>query len=394
MHKIRTHHNHPQGRIFSWMVLILGTGIGLILPILPNFVKSIVKTDFGVSLFFAAMALITILAALSSTVIFKRVERAKITKYSFAICGAISLFLIFVTTLTELSIAQSISVWFNLFLLMTLALFVRDFSKSTDLGKEEGLFYLFQNIGYFIGPILGGFLSVYFGYEFVFILAAIVMFSGLFYFYKQHTIEQHPAIVNLPKTTASGLIKNIREYFSSKERTKAYAITFIVMGWVGFKRLYIPLYVFMTGYVESMSGLILALGILPLMFFEVAVGKYADKKGIKIPISLGFLIMGLILFVVFLSPFPLLNFALLILVNLGLALIEPLQEYFLFKNLPKEKEDELYGIYMTADPVSYFVVPAIGALILLVLPFKFLFLSFGALTLLASFLAWTMLKDQ
>ena len=163
---------------------------------------------------------------------------------------------------------------------------------------------------------------------------------------------------------------------------------------VGFRNLYIPLYVISMGYLESVSGIILALGILPLILLEVKVGKYADKKGLKMPISFGFLIIGINLILVALSPYVLLNFALLILSNIGMALVEPLQKDFLFKHLPQEKEDNLYGVHMTADPIGFFISSALGALILIFINFNALFFAFGILTLLSCVASLKLIKED
>ncbi|MFH1218278.1 MAG: MFS transporter [Candidatus Peregrinibacteria bacterium] len=392
--KILTYHKHEKGRVLAWMALIMGTGVGLNLPMFPNYVKSIVGTDIATSIFYATTSVVVLIAALLSTIIFKKIHRTTITKTSLIGLGLIFIFFIFATRITELAIINTLKVWFNLFLLMTLALFVRDFAKEHNLGEKEGRFYTFSNIGYLIGPLLGGFLASIFDYEMVFILSALIFISGFVYFYHQHVIEKHPSIIDRKMTTKAKLIKNTKDYFKNINRTKAYLITCTQMAWYGFKRLYIPLFVVSMGYVESMSGLIMSIGIIPFILMEVRVGKYADKHGVKNPLTIGFLIMGITTILVFFSPYPLLSFALIILSSIGGALVEPLQEFFLFKNLPEEQEDNLYGIYMTADPIAFFIVPAIGAAILFLLPFKFIFLVFGGIFMLASLFAHTKLKHS
>ena len=116
MHRVRTHHRHPQGRIFSWMVLMIGFGVGLVLPIFPNFVKSILHTDSAVSIFYAGMAFLMFIGALGSTIIFKKVERTTITKISLLVVAIVFFLLIFVTRLTELAILNTFRIWFNLFM--------------------------------------------------------------------------------------------------------------------------------------------------------------------------------------------------------------------------------------------------------------------------------------
>ncbi|MFH1284650.1 MAG: MFS transporter [Candidatus Peregrinibacteria bacterium] len=392
LRKIRTHHGHSEGRIFSLMVFIMGFGVSMLIPIFPNFVKSILHTDSATSLFYSGMALMMFAAAISSTIIFKKIQRTTITKISLLVSAIAFLLLVFVNRLVELSVINMIRSWFILFLIMSLALFVRDFSREKNLCEQEGFFYTFSNMGYLLGPLVGGFLAAYFGYEFVFALAAAVFITGLIYFYHKHVIQKHPAIINQKKTSTAKLIHNIKNYFKNPERTKIYLVTFALMSWFGFRRLYIPLYVVTAGFSDSITGIILAASIVPLILLEVAVGKYGDKKGIRIPVSAGFLIIALCLIGVYLSSNVWMDFTLLIIGNIGAALVEPLQESYLFKNLPREEEEDLYGIYMTADPMAYFLTPAIGAAILFLLPFESLFLIFGILILGASALAFTKLQ--
>lgn len=393
MRKIKTHLYHPTGKIFSKMAFINSFAIGLIFPIFPGFVKSMLHTEYAVSIFYSVMALMMFIAAIASTIIFKKVERTTITKASLLISGIIFFLLTFVTEVYELATLQSIRVWFNLFLLMTIALFIREFTKAERLGEQEGMSYRASAWGFLLGPLIGGFLANQFSYEFVFISTATILFIGLIHFYHLHIIQKHPAIINRKRIDKTKLINNFKEFFQNKNRRKVYLISITFMLWISFKRLYIPLYIVLSGYIESLTGIILALSIIPLILLEVKVGQYADKNGVKAPISLGFFIMGLIFIITFINPNPLINFFLLASINIGGAMVEPLQEYYLFKNLNKEKEDDLYGIYMTADPIAFFITPAIGALILFYLPFQYLFLVFGIIMLSASFFTKLNLKQ-
>lgn len=392
MQSIRTHHKHSEGKMFAWMVLILYLGISFTYPVFPNFVKEIVKNDKSVSIFYSAMAIAMLFAALASTVIFKKIDRAKITKWGFLIAAFSFFFLIFISRITELAVVRTIQVCANLFILMAISLYVRDFATKRNLGEEEGLFYTFSNIGVFFGPLLGGFFASKFGYEITFIMAAIILFCGFGYFYHKHTLQKHSAIISAPRISTTTFIKNIKDNFSNTERVKSYLITLFLMLWFGFRNLYIPLYILSQGYLESTSGLILSLGVIPYILLEIKVGKYAEKKGIKIPITIGFLLMGIVLLAIFISPYPILNFVLLILGNIGASFVEPLQEYSLFRNLSKEDEDRLYGVHMTANPIGFFLAPAIGVITLAFLPFSYLFLNFGIIMLLASGFFWFKLQ--
>jgi len=385
MEKIRTPNKSKEGRIFSWLALMLGLSVSLILPIFPNFVKSVLHTDESVSIFFSVMALMTLAGGLFSTVVFKKLQRTLVMKASFISLAVIYFMLIFVVRITELSVLTTIKSWFELLAVITISLFVRDFSNSKDFGEEEGRYFKFQNIGYLIGPLVGGFLASQFGYEIVFILSAGIVLGGFVYFYNHHVIKESMAIINMKKVSTVKFFDNIKNYFSDPNRTKAYFMSFSLMAWFMVKRLYLPLYVIASGYLSTVTGLIMSLGIIPFILLEEKIGKYAGEKGIRIPISSGFFIIAGALLLVFLCPFPILNFIIIILASIGAAFIEPIQEYYLLKNTPKDQEEDFYGIYSTSTTVSSFLTPVIGALVLAVLPFKFIFLVFAVLIAGAGF---------
>ncbi|MFH1533729.1 MAG: MFS transporter [Nitrospirota bacterium] len=394
MKKIRTHHKHEEGKKLAYLALITGIGASLTLPILPTFVKTILNTDTSVSVFYSGMAIMMLLAALVSTYLFKKVDRAKTVKGSLLITSAVFLFLVFTTRIHALSFLISLHVIFALFIAMSLSLYVRDFAKSKNLGEEEGKYFKYSNLGYLIGPLVGGFTGAYVGYELVFILSSLTFISAFFYFNHLHIVQNHPVLNSEDQLKSYQIVPNLKHYFTNKNRCKVFTFTLFLMMWTGFKRLYIPLYVVFSGYIESMSGIILALTIVPLILLEVKTGEYADKHGVRKPISMGFIIMAVSLLVIFFSPYTILNFGILILAHLGMAFVEPLQEYFLFKNMKKEEEDELYGVYMSADPIALFITPAIGALTLLLLPFNYLFLTFGVLMVIASATSWFTLRHS
>ena len=103
MYKLRTYHKHPEGRIFAWMALILAGGIGLLSPILPNFVKSIMHTDFSTSIFYSLMSIVTLVGATTSVIVFKKFQRTKIAKFGFIMLAVIYFLLVFVSKFIELN---------------------------------------------------------------------------------------------------------------------------------------------------------------------------------------------------------------------------------------------------------------------------------------------------
>ena len=138
------------------------------------------------------------------------------------------------------------------------------------------------------------------------------------------------------------------------------------------------------GYASDTAGLVISLSIIPFLLFEVPVGKYSDKHGLKKPIALGFFIVGFFLLGVMLSPYFFLDVLFLILANIGASFIEPLHDVYFFRNVTKKTEEDYYGIFITADPVAKFIGPAIISVSLLLLPFDWVFAVFGAIFFVAA----------
>ncbi|MEK7672712.1 MAG: MFS transporter [Patescibacteria group bacterium] len=393
IYKILTHHSHPQGKIFAYLALIFSLGICLVNPVFPGFAKTVLENEESISFLYVGIGIASLFTAILSSYLFRKFHRTTIAKTSLLFLAFISIALIFVTQSHSLLALAILRICFDVIVLITLGVFVRDFAKSKNLGKEEGLYYRYNNTGILIGVLLGGFLASNFGFELVFILSATAFLYAYFYLQNEHILENNPAIINKKTPEKIKILQNIKEFFKNKERAKAYVLTIGQIIWAGFKYLYIPLYVLRSGYVASMAGLILALEMLPMIFLEIKAGEYADKHGIKKLMAYGFLFIAALFIMVFFSPWPLVNFALLSLGGFGIAMIEPLEKSHLFKHLPKENEDSLYSIYMTAHPIGYLLAPLMGAGVLLLLPFNFLFLVFGLIMALMGAFAWLTLRD-
>lgn len=391
-YKIRTHYRHHEGKIFAWMSLILSAAICVTLPILPNFVKSVLNDDSSVSIFYSFLAIVTLISSLTSGFIFKKIERTTVAKIGLGTLAIISFLLIFVTELISMAILLALKTWLEMILLVTLSLLVREFAKAKNLGQEEGLRFKFQSTGALIGLLIGGFLASRADYELVFVFESMIALFGLAYFYQKHVIENHPAIINARHSEKSHVIKNIKEFFTNTDRAKIYIVAVSHMIWISFKYLYIPLYVVNSGYLPGMSGLILAMAIIPVIVFETKTGEFGDIYGLKKIITIGFLITGIMLTIIFISPWPLLNFGLLAITNVSSAFIEPMRETYFLKHTSKDRENDLYGIYLTSEQFANFLMPLIGVVTLAFLPFKFIFLTFGLLMFLAAIFSQTTLK--
>ena len=81
--------------------------------------------------------------------------------------------------------------------------------------------------------------------------------------------------------------------------------------------------------------------------------------------AIGFLIIAIITtFFNIISMVPIILIMMAV-VNIGAALIEPLQETYLFKIIKKKDEERFYGVYNTADPLANIIGPLIASVFVL-----------------------------
>ena len=147
--------------------------------------------------------------------------------------------------------------------------------------------------------------------------------------------------------------------------------------WWSLIYLFVPLYIIRSGLHVKWVGYFLFAVAIPLILFQYKFSKMAGKIGFKKLFKIGFFIpffFALLCFFVGNIYFVLLF---LVLASLGLAILEPTTEAYFFDILKGKQSLRFYGPYNTSIDVNHFVGRIISAVLLLFLPFKFVFLFFS-----------------
>ncbi len=243
-------------------------------------------------------------------------------------------------------------VWFNV------DLYIKHYSNASNLSGIEGKMGVFGNLGWLIGPILGGLVAARFGLPSVFIISALFTLIALVLF-----VEARPHDRELAPPKHDRFIHALKEYFKNSELRRLYVIyfglSFIYSAWA-----FIPVSLTQMGASVSTVGLIFGLSALPWVLFEYPVGKWADRRfGEKIFIVIGFTVVTAILFV-FGAARSLWPFIIALLIGItGTSLIERThQSYFL--KLVDESEVEKISIWRTAIGLGYITAPLLAAVML------------------------------
>ena len=128
------------------------------------------------------------------------------------------------------------------------------------------------------------------------------------------------------------------------------------------------------------------------MLFEFHFSKLAGKIGFKKIFKIGFLIPALLVIICFFINNIYIILGLLVLASIGLAMLEPTTEAYFFDTIKNKDECRFYGPYNTTVEVNDFLGKILSATLLIFLPFKYIFLLFGAFMLFFVFISFK-IKD-
>ncbi len=260
---------------------------------------------------------------------------------------------------------------------------IRDKSRETELARNEGVIYTLMNVAWVIGPLLAGILSEFLGVSFVFIISMIFMILALISF-KVSGVQDS----NLRKKIDRNMLKNFVEFFRNKNRVLAYIIGGGVPFWWALIYLFIPMFIIEKGLPIEWVGYFLFAVAIPMILFTYIFSKLAGKIGFKKLFKIGFFILfASALSCFFVSGIPTIFgfnniyiiLGILVLASVGMAMLESTVEAYFF-DLMKEKEElHFYGPYNTNLEVGRLIAYSVPSLILIFLPFKYIFLFFTAI---------------
>ena len=364
IHKVRTRHNR-EGKAFAHLKFLVSLAIASIASIYPNFIKGILGSDSRVGFFYSIIALLSLLVTLYSTQIFQKFKRVGIVNLTLSLSVGVYIILTAISSFGSLFVIEIMRVFSIVLIGLSITLFVRDFSKEEELGESEAELFVFDNLGYFLGPLVAGFLAFHYGFDSVFFLAALLSLIAYSYFNHQYFVKKHKHIKNKITLTKGTVLTNAKDFFKVSENRKSFFIKFALEYWWATFYFYVPLFIINLGFTQKISGLVVGAVVLPLIFLEVFVGKLADKKGYKNFLSLGFFILSGVLILISYFNDSVFSIFLLILTSFGVTMIEPIQDLHFFKTVKKGEEDRLFGILMLSFPLSEIIAPSLAGLSLI-----------------------------
>lgn len=256
--------------------------------------------------------------------------------------------------------------------MMAFGLLVKDNSCKRQLSRNEGIIYTVANMAYVIGPLLAAFVADRFGMNSVFTLGAVFLLISLVLF---KCSGMHDG--NVKKKTDDGILRNFFDFFKDKERRLAYYIRGGITFWWALIYLFVPIYIMRHGLGIKWVGYFLFSVAVPLVLCEYYFSKVAGRKGFRRIFSQGYLLVAVLVFACFFVSNIYMVLSLLTLASFGMAMLEPTTEAYFFDILKEKECLRYYGPYKTVQDVGNLLGKLFSALLLVFLPFEYLFLMFG-----------------
>jgi MFS family permease len=251
---------------------------------------------------------------------------------------------------------------------------VRDKTKNGSVAKNEGLIYTSLNLAWLVGPLIAGFIAEKYGINKVFLFAAVMIFLSLALF-DIFNIHDGRKCEKIDKNS----FKIFINFFKTKKLLKSYILSGGGNFWWALIYTYIPIYMIQKGLSDITVGYFLFAIVIPLILSEYYFGKLAGKIGFKKMFVIGFSLLGIISIVCFFISNIYWLLAFLVLASFSVAMIEPTTEAYFLNIITPSQRDKYYGPYSTSIDINMFIATMAGAIILLFLPLKFVFLLFGAI---------------
>ncbi|MBO7645137.1 MAG: MFS transporter [Alphaproteobacteria bacterium] len=244
-----------------------------------------------------------------------------------------------------------------------LPLFISDFSKGIGMEKLNARFHLWANVGALFAPVFAMTVVSHFAgnYRTPFLAAGIIYFSGLLFFKHFGIVQQDKVLKHVTiRRTIRALRIGTKAFFNRPGMLQAYMVNFGFYALRSMRLLYVPIVVIENGFSNETLGIILSLGILPYIIIESFIGKLMKKYGIKIWLTLGFLLFALCsFFATFVSGHWLL--VIFILWQIPGAFMEASHDLLFFNEMPKQEQSRFYGIFRTSVNFPNVIAPILGA---------------------------------
>ncbi len=378
---------HPF-RFLYFVSFIFAIQYGLVLYINSSFLEQVVG-EKTVGLVFTVASIISILFLFEIPRILNHFGNYKTTIF-FVIANALSLFLMATVNSNYVAIIAFLFYTLtNYCLLLTLDVFIEEYTLRAKVGRIRGVFLTIRNLAILVAPSIAVLLLTHGSYFGVYVSAALCIISSLLFIFPHLKNFKDPIYKRI---SVHETLKKIGQDVNLK---RLYLSEFLLCFFYSWMIIYMPIYLHQyIGFDWKSIGLILTIMLIPFVLVDYPLGRLSDKVGEKKLLVFGFFLMSLATIAIFfINTQNIFVWALILLMTrIGAATIEVMNESYFFKEI-QPSDAGLISFFRNMFPLAFVIAPLLAVPILLLIPsFKYLFLILG--TLIAfGFLSSLRLKD-
>ena len=340
----------------------------IISPIIALYLKQFLFSDVMVSIIFLLANGVSIFATIYGSYIIERLQRRKSMIISLLFFCLTFMLFSFVTHVPSIIFIFIIYTFLLELLVFNIIVYIDHFSSQASLGKWYGSNGVVTNLGWFIGPLLGGFIAATFNYITVFIIASLFAFLALLVFIFSEPSEQKTHYHH-----HKHLLKTIVPFFKKTFFRRAFLVGFGINMLYG-TFLLLSLFFAHLNTPIAYIGLYLGFAAIPWIILEFPVGVWADRtKKEPLLFIICYAVLGILLPLFGIARLPSVAFIILCCLTSSTALVEASVVSFFYRHC-KESEIEYAGVFMTHPSIGLFAGSLFSTLFLLFLPISYLFI--------------------
>jgi MFS family permease len=314
--------------------------------------------------------------------IFGRISDRRLTLILIGIEALVCLILAFSTIPYLIIIAFIVQQALIPVLALALDVLIEDFSKNKDIGLVRGIALTSGNITLVLSPIFAGYIGTTFGFGTIFYISILFLFP-LFIMIFSLRKNMHEPTYHTQSIIET--IKKVHRDFSarSKDIQLIFMINLLLQVFYTWIVIYSPLYLLHQGFNWEQIGIIFSIMLLPFLFFELPLGKMADRWfGEKEILAIGFVILGLsVIALAFIHSSSMAVWAIaLFMTRVGASCIEIMSETYFFKQIHKG-DAPIISLFRFARPLSLLIAPIAAAFTIMITGETAAFLVLGLLML-------------
>jgi MFS family permease len=356
--------------------LLRALSIAILSPITALFLKQFVHTDNAVSWIITLSYVFGAFSSVYGSLIIERLQKRKTMVIGLLLFSLVILCLSVSSNSSTVVFLFIIYTFLLIMLQFNISLYIDHFSSQRNVATHFGTNGVLTNIGWLVGPMIGGLLAQSFSYLAVFLIASLFAFIALVVFILSEPPErprhEHHHIQ---------IAKNIKQFFANPFLRQLYFNGLGINIFYGTFML-IPLLLRELGASVGQIGLFTGLAAIPWVLLEYPAGKWADRtKKEKKLFVFSYALLALSLFCFGVSGSYITAFIFLLLATVATSLIENNILSYFYRFVP-ESDIGKSSVFLTHISLGYFIGAIVASLCLEIMPLGVFFSFLGILTIL------------